>query len=279
MRFAIDIPTFGPYSDPRLLAALAHEAEDAGWDGFFLWDHVQVGWPDALSDPWIAMTAAACATTRIRLGAIVTPLYRRHPWQLARQAVTLDHLSGGRLVLGAGLGNDVFGEIGTFAGPADDRTRAAMLDEGLAVLAGLMSGEKFSFSGAHYTVRETQFLPAPLQKPRIPIWIAGTWPRKAPFRRAARYDGVAPMSADIEKPLSAGEIRAIAKFIRAHRTADALFDILQSGNTPGDDPSRARAIVAEHAEAGATWWLESVLPWKCPFDDFRRRIAQGPPRR
>jgi alkanesulfonate monooxygenase SsuD/methylene tetrahydromethanopterin reductase-like flavin-dependent oxidoreductase (luciferase family) len=169
MKFAFDTPQFGAFADPRLLAQLAHEAEDAGWDAFFLWDHIQVGWPDPVADPWIALAAIAMATSRILIGPIVTPLYRRHPWKLARETVTLDHLSGGRVVLGVGLGDDVFGEIRTFDGPMDPRTRAAMLDEGLAVLLGLWSAEKFSFEGAHYTIRDAQFLPAPLQKPRIPI--------------------------------------------------------------------------------------------------------------
>jgi alkanesulfonate monooxygenase SsuD/methylene tetrahydromethanopterin reductase-like flavin-dependent oxidoreductase (luciferase family) len=143
MKYAFDTPQFGAYADPRLLAQLAHEAEDAGWDAFFLWDHIQVGWPDAVADPWIALAAIAIATSRILIGPIVTPLYRRHPWKVARETVTLDHLSGGRVVLGVGLGDDVFGEIRTFDGPMDPRTRAAMLDEGLAVLLGLWSAEKF----------------------------------------------------------------------------------------------------------------------------------------
>ena len=131
---------------------------------------------------------------------MITPLPRRHPWKLAREATTLDHLSGGRLILGIGLGGDWFGELSSFGYPTDDGVRAEILDEGLAIVTGLLSGEQFSFAGKHYTIKPTQFLPKPIQ-PRIPIWIAGTWPRPRPFRRAARYDGVVPMSSNIEKDL------------------------------------------------------------------------------
>lgn len=278
MRYAIDTPQFGPYGDPRVLAQLAREAEDAGWDGFFIWDHINVGWPDPVADPWIALAAMACATQRIRLGPLVTPLPRRAPWKVAREAVTLDQLSNGRLILGLGLGGDWFGEISKFDGQTDDRVRAGMLDEGLAILTGLWSGEKFSFDGKHYQVGEQQFLPAPLQKPRIPIWLAGTWPKKKPFRRAVKFDGTVPMSADIEKLLSPDDIRDLAGFVAANRTIVGPFDIVVAGETPADDKQRARDFAASYADAGATWFLESTLPWKQPFEDFRRRIAAGPPR-
>jgi alkanesulfonate monooxygenase SsuD/methylene tetrahydromethanopterin reductase-like flavin-dependent oxidoreductase (luciferase family) len=278
MRFGIDTPQFGPYADPRVLAQLAREAEDSGWDGSFLWDHVNVGWPDPVADPWIALAAIACATERINLGPLVTPLPRRSPWKLARETVTLDHLSNGRVILGLGLGGDWFGEISTFAGPRDDHVRAAMLEEGLAILTGLWSGQKFSFEGKYYKVGETQFLPAPRQQPCIPIWLAGTWPRKGPFRRAARYDGIAPMSGNIETPLTPSDIRDIVKFIADHRTTMDQFDIVITGETSTDDPARARDLAAAYADAGATWFLESTLPWKQPFEEFRRRVAAGPPR-
>ncbi len=277
MRFGIDTPQFGPYGDPKVLAQLAREAEDAGWDGFFIWDHINVGWPDPVADPWIALAAMAVATKRIRLGPLVTPMFRRHPWKLARETVTLDHLSNGRLILGVGLGGDWFQEISAFDGPLDDKVRAAMLDEGLEVLTGLWSGEKFSFNGVHYKLRETQFLPRPMQEGGIPIWVAGTWPRKKPFRRAARFNGVAPISGNIEKPLSPSDIEAIAQFIARERKSDAPFDIIADGSTP-EDPAAARDFVAPYAQAGATWFLESTLPWKQPFEAFRRRIAAGPPR-
>jgi alkanesulfonate monooxygenase SsuD/methylene tetrahydromethanopterin reductase-like flavin-dependent oxidoreductase (luciferase family) len=278
MLYAFDTPQFGPYADPKFLAELARDAENAGWDAFFIWDHIQVNWPDPVADPWIALAAMAIATKRIRLGPLVTPLYRRSPWKLARETVTLDHLSDGRITLGVGLGADMFGEISTFDGPLDDKTRAAMLDEGLAVLQGLWSSEKFSFEGKYYKVREAQFLPGPLQRPRIPIWVAGSWPNKRPFRRAARFDGVAPVSTDIEKSLTPDDIRAIVAFIKRQRTSDAPFDVVHSGETLGENAEQDREIVAPYAEAGATWWLEGILPWKTSLDKVRARIRKGPPR-
>lgn len=276
MRFAIDTPQFGPYANPRTLSELAREAEGSGWDGFFIWDHVQVGWPDPVADPWVALAAMACATSTIRLGALVTPLARRHPWKVAREAVTLDHLTGGRLVFGAGLGVDIWGELTGFGITADERVRAEMLDEGLRILTGLWSGERFKFQGKHFRVDETQFLPKPVQQPRIPIWIAGGWPRKPPFRRAARYDGVVPMTADIEQPLTPSHIEQIVTYVRKHRTVEAPFEVLQSGVTPGESAAQDWQIVAPYAAAGATWWVETVLPWKRPFEEARRRIRKGP---
>lgn len=278
MRFGINVPQVGPYGDPGVLARLAREAENAGWDGFFIWDHINVGWPDPVADPWIALAAIATSTERIRLGPLVTPLFRRHPWKVARETVTLDHLSNGRLTLGVGLGGDWFGEISSFNGPMDDRIRAAMLDESLAILTGLWSGEKFSFDGEYYKVRETQFLPGPLQRPRIPIWLAGTWPKRKPFYRAIRFDGTVPMKAEIEKPLSPEDTKQIAEFVARHRNTEGPFEIVIGGQIPADDPARAHELAAEFAEAGATWFLESTLPWKQPLEAFRARIAAGPPK-
>src|ERR1022692_1424257 len=278
MQYAFDLPNFGPYADPRVLADLAHQAEDCGWDGFFIWDHIQVSWPDAVGDPTVQLTAIAMATKRIKFGPMVTPLPRRHPWKLAREAMTLDNLSGGRLILGIGLGGDWFKEMSTFGYPADDIARAEILDEGLAVLSGLLSGEPFSFAGKHYTVTLTQFSPKPIQS-RIPIWIAGPWPRPRPFRRAARYDGVVPTSSDIEKSLSADDIRAIAAFIKRNRIAEGPLDIMRAGITAGKSKSEAADIVAPFIEAGATWWNEAPIPWKTTLEEVRACILAGPPRR
>jgi alkanesulfonate monooxygenase SsuD/methylene tetrahydromethanopterin reductase-like flavin-dependent oxidoreductase (luciferase family) len=277
MKYAFDVANFGPYADPRVLADLAHRAEDAGWDGFFIWDHVQVSWPDAVGDTTVQLAAIAMATSRIRFGPMVTPLPRRHPWKLAREAATLDRLSGGRLILGIGLGGDWFTELSTFGYPLDDVVRAEILDEGLAIVRGLLSGEPYSFAGKHYTIKPTQFLPKPIQ-PRIPIWIAGTWPRPRPFRRAARHDGVVPMSSNIEKDLSTEDVRAIARFIKEHRASDSAFDLLHAGDTAGKSPREAADIVAPFVEAGATWWNEAPLPWKTTLEDIRARIEAGPPR-
>lgn len=277
MKYAFDVANFGPYADPRVLADLARRAEDAGWDGFFIWDHIQVSWPDAVGDPTVQLAAIAMATSRIRFGPMVTPLPRRHPWKLAREAATLDQISNGRLILGIGLGGDWFTELSTFGYPVDDVLRAEMLDEGLAIVCGLLTGEPFSFAGKHYTIKPTQFMPKPVQ-PHIPIWIAGTWRRPRPFRRAARYDGVVPMSANIEKDLSIEDVRAIVHFIKEHREGNGPYDIMHAGDTSGKSKREAADIVAPFIEAGATWWNEAPLPWKTTLEDVRARIDTGPPR-
>jgi alkanesulfonate monooxygenase SsuD/methylene tetrahydromethanopterin reductase-like flavin-dependent oxidoreductase (luciferase family) len=275
VRFGIDFPISGEYSDPQLLAELAREAETAGWDACFLWDHLQID-AEPIADTWIALTAIAIATKRIRLGPLVTPLFRRYPWKVARESVTLDHLSAGRVTLGVGLGSDTFGEISSFHGPLDDRIRAEMLDEGLAIITGLWKGAQFSFSGRHYRVEHAQFLPRPLQSPRIPLWIAGTWPHKAPFRRAARYDGVVPVAGDLSSSLTPADLMQLVEFVRRSRTTTAHFDVVQFGSTPGNNP-QDRNIVRPYARAGATWWVETPDPARQTLSEVRERIRRGPP--
>jgi alkanesulfonate monooxygenase SsuD/methylene tetrahydromethanopterin reductase-like flavin-dependent oxidoreductase (luciferase family) len=283
MRFAVDFPTSGEFSNPRLLAELAREAENAGWDGCFVWDHVQLGSAELIADPWITLTAIALATSRIRIGTLVTPLFRRNPWKLARETVTLDHLSEGRLILGVGSGSDVFGEISAFGGPLDDRIRAEMLDEGLAVLTGLWTGEQFSFDGKHYRVNQARFRPAAFQSPRIPIWVAGTWPKKPPFRRAARYDGIVPVAGDFSHSISPVQLVELLGYIKALRTTESLFDVVHLENRASSEADRGRSeadreIVAAYAAAGATWWVETIGPSQFPLEELRRRIRNGPPK-
>jgi alkanesulfonate monooxygenase SsuD/methylene tetrahydromethanopterin reductase-like flavin-dependent oxidoreductase (luciferase family) len=280
MKYAIHAPNFATYSDPQALAELAHEAEEAGWDGFFLWDHIfwKVPRPAPVADTWTLLTAMAMRTTRLTLGPLITPLPRRRPWTLARQATTLDHLSGGRLVLGLGLGGDWFGDYSTFGEPTDPVAHGAMLDEGLAILAGLWSGDPFSYQGQHYQVQAAQFLPRPLQQPRIPIWLAGTWPNKKPFRRAAQWDGVAAEGRSDHGPLQPQDIADLRAYIMAQRTSEAPFDITHIGRTPGADPAAGAAIVAPYAEAGVTWWLERIGDQDDALETMRPRVRQGPPR-
>jgi alkanesulfonate monooxygenase SsuD/methylene tetrahydromethanopterin reductase-like flavin-dependent oxidoreductase (luciferase family) len=277
VRFAIDLPNFGEYSDPHILAQLACEAEDAGWDGCFIWDHIQAERSVPVADPWIALAAMALMTKRIRIGPLVTPLFRRHPWRVARETATLDHLSGGRLTLGVGLGSDMFGEISTFDGPLADGRRAEMLDESLTILTGLWSGSTFTFSGKHFRVNDALFVPTPLQSPRIPIWVAGTWPKKPPFRRAARYDGVVAVGGDVESALSPAQVFDLGAYIRRFRSADSVFDVLQMGETHGESMEQDREIVAPYAVAGSTWWIESLFPRHREVEEARLRIRRGPP--
>jgi probable F420-dependent oxidoreductase len=284
VNFALYMPPFGDFADPRTLVDLARVAEASGWDGFFLWDHVALDWAGTLVDPWIALAAVAAATERIRLGPLVTPLPRRRPWVVARQAVSLDHLSQGRSVLGVGLGilPEEFENLGE---EGDLKARAAMLDEGLEVLAGLWRGEPFSYEGKHYRIHDAHFLPRPLQEPRIPIWVAGLWPARAPFRRAARWDGVFPLNqADLMQDLLPHQVREIAAYLREVRSSDEPFEILHRGSTSGEDRAQDLESVAAYAEAGATWWLENIHPWRFgwqgqgawPLDAVREYILAGP---
>jgi alkanesulfonate monooxygenase SsuD/methylene tetrahydromethanopterin reductase-like flavin-dependent oxidoreductase (luciferase family) len=276
VRFAIDLPNFGGYGNPHVLAELARDAEDAGWDGCFVWDHIQVERSIPVADPWVALAAMALVTRRIRIGPLVTPLFRRHPWKVARETVTLDHLSGGRLTLGVGLGSDMYGEISTFDGPRVDSIRAEMLDESLAIITGLWSGEIFSFNGKHFRVNNAHFLPTPMQSPRIPIWIAGTWPKKPPFRRAARYDGVVPVRGDIASTLSPTQVSDLLAYVGRFRSTDSVLDVVQFGETPEQSKAVDREIVAAYAAAGSTWWIESMFPHHLDVEQARQRIRLGP---
>jgi alkanesulfonate monooxygenase SsuD/methylene tetrahydromethanopterin reductase-like flavin-dependent oxidoreductase (luciferase family) len=291
MQFAIDIPHFGDFADPRLTAEVAREAEAAGWDAVWVWDHIQRDPGVPYADPWILLTVIALATKRVRLGPMVTPLPRRRPWLVAREAVTLDILSGGRLTLGLGNGSPIR-EFAAFGEEADLRIRAAKLDEGLAIIDGLFGGRPFSFTGEHYRLDEVEFLPTPLQRPRMPIWLATTWPIRAPFRRAARWDGTWPLRRDpdgISRPMSPDDIRGVCAVIAEERAAAGLpaglaadpgapFDVLVAGVTPADDPAAAAATAREFAEAGATWWTERINTSRGDLAEMRRRIRRGPPR-
>jgi alkanesulfonate monooxygenase SsuD/methylene tetrahydromethanopterin reductase-like flavin-dependent oxidoreductase (luciferase family) len=282
MRYGISVPNFADYGDVRLLAELAYEAEEAGWDGFFLWDHMvfDTGWHPANVDPWVAMTAIALRTSRIRFGPMVTPVARRRPWKLARETVTLDQLSGGRLIFGVGLGDPADVDYGLFGEDTDARIRAKKLDEGLDVLAGLWSGQPFSYSGTHFQIQETVFLPPPVQSPRIPIWAAGWWPNKPPMRRAARWDGVFPLKLTGDgRPamLTPDDLRQIIAYITEHRTSAGPFDVVIAGDTPAGDTAHVRDVLAPYAEAGVTWWLESLDSIAGSLEPLRARIRQGPP--
>lgn len=285
MRFAIDIPNFGAFADPHLTAEVARDAEAAGWDAVWVWDHTLRDRGVPYADPWILLAAIALATTRVRLGPMVTPLPRRRPWSVAREAVTLDHLSGGRFTLGIGLGNPPR-EFSAVGEEADPKIRAAKLDEGLAIVAQCWTGETFSFHGQHYRLDDVEFLPRPLQQPRIPVWLAATWPIRAPFRRAARWDGVWPLRRNpdgITMTLAPEDVRDVLETVAQDRAAAGRpvtdpFDVLVHGTTPADDPAQAAAISRPYAEAGATWWTERINSSRGSLAEMRRRVEAGPPR-
>jgi alkanesulfonate monooxygenase SsuD/methylene tetrahydromethanopterin reductase-like flavin-dependent oxidoreductase (luciferase family) len=276
MKYALYMPNFGTSSDPKLVADLAREAEEVGWDGFFLSDNIL--WTDPqnqpVGDPWVMLAAIALATSRVRLGTMITPLPRRRPWTVARQATTIDHLSNGRLILSVGTGGDWHGDFSAFGEPADDKTHGELLDEALAIIAGLWRGEPFSFDGAHYQVKNAQFLPRPVQQPRIPIWVGGVWPHKKPFRRGAGWDGVAAEGG--VKYLTPQDYREILPYIAKLRDAAKPFDVSAVGETSGNDPASV-AKVAAYAEAGVTWWLEWINGGRDSLAQMRQRIRQGPP--
>jgi hypothetical protein len=280
--YGVHVQNSGDYGDPRILADLAREAEEAGWDGFFIWDHLLYSVDEMLPvvDPWIALAAIALNTRRVRIGPMVTPLARRRPWKLARETASLDVLSEGRLVLGVGLGEPAEVEFAQFGEESDARTRAAKLDEALAIVTGLWSGEPFSHEGAHYTIQESTFLPSPVQKPRIPIWVGGEWPNKPPFHRAARWDGVFPSKRGValDEMMTPEDLGEIVGFIGQHRLLDDSFVVALGGYTPANDRSRAIEIVEAYVAVGLTWWLEGMNSLRGSRQDIRERIRQGPPK-
>ncbi|GAA1581884.1 LLM class flavin-dependent oxidoreductase [Kribbella karoonensis] len=285
MRFSVNIPNFGDFADAHVVVRVAKAAEEAGWDGLFLWDHVvhskeqRRGQP--FGDPWMLMTAAALATSRIKLGPLVTPVARRRPEQLARQVATLDSLSGGRVIFGAGLGGPIDDEFGSFGDETDPRVLAEKLDEGLDLMAAYWSGERVDHDGKHYRANDVELLPATVQRPRPPVWIAGYWPRKAPMRRAARWDGAVPLFANANhgQAPAVADVRELIAFLDEQRADRSTpYDVIVGGISPAGD---ARSIVEPLAEAGATWWDERQLITGTDFyrlDPVLRRIEQGPPK-
>ena len=247
----IFLAPFDELVDPNTLAELAAEAEERGWDGFFLWDHIRYREPvRAVADPWVALAAIAAATERIRIGPLVTPLSRRRVHKLARETVTLDLLSRGRLTLGVGLGSDHNDELAPFGEVAEPRERARLLDAGLERLAAYWAGE---------------FEPPPVQSPRIPVWVASRWPNRRPLRRAARWDGLFPI--ELPGPEALAELAAEVAELRAEAGAEGPFDLVV------DPPAGTDAAAWE--EAGATWVLADF--GRQPREaEVREAIAAGP---
>jgi alkanesulfonate monooxygenase SsuD/methylene tetrahydromethanopterin reductase-like flavin-dependent oxidoreductase (luciferase family) len=284
MRFSINIPNFGDFADARAVATAAEAAEQAGWDALFVWDHVvhdkskRQGQP--FGDPWMLLTAAALATSRIKLGTLVTPIARRRPEQLARQVATLDSLSGGRVIFSAGLGGPLEDEFASFGDTTDPVVLAQRLDEGLDLLERYWSGSPVNHDGRHYQVRDVTLLPATVQRPRPPVWVAGYWPNRAPMRRAARWDGAVPLftTARHGQPPPVDQVRDLVAYVREQR-GDGPFEIVLGGVSPGN-PAQARELIEPLIEAGATWWDERQLQTSDDLDRLApvlRRIEQGPP--
>jgi alkanesulfonate monooxygenase SsuD/methylene tetrahydromethanopterin reductase-like flavin-dependent oxidoreductase (luciferase family) len=230
-RHGIFVAPFEELSEPRVVADLAARADGRGWDGFFVWDHVGYAPPvRALADPWVTLAAVTMATERVTIGPLVTPLPRRRMHQLARETTSIDRLSGGRLVLGVGIGSARTGEFDPerFGEEGDARERGRLLDEGLDRLASYWGGE---------------FEPRPVQRPRIPVWVGVHWPNRRPLRRAALWDGVFPV--DLPGPEALTEVVARVRELREPSAGD--FEVIVT-NPAGTDPE-------PWIGAGATWCL------------------------
>src|SRR5229473_5574686 len=312
----IAVPCFA--ENPMELARLGIDAERAGFDGFFLWDHIvfsDTGEGPPIVDPWLVLAVVAASTTRVRLGTMITPLPRRRPWQLARETTTLDRLSNGRLILGVGIGSPGYGDFGIFHEPQGERARAELLDEGLAVLAGLWSGERFSYQGKHFTLDPVRFRPTPVQRPRVPVWVGGVLPARKPIARAARWDGMVPIRfaggglirpsvrdiADVGARITAA--RALAGGSPAAMAAGPAADAARTAGGPAagaaasampdapdrpasdfdlvvwaevaDVPAQVHQIALPYQASGAPWWIETAKPEPRWWEGVQERVASG----
>jgi alkanesulfonate monooxygenase SsuD/methylene tetrahydromethanopterin reductase-like flavin-dependent oxidoreductase (luciferase family) len=267
LRSAVWLPLFDALSDPLAVTRLAARAEEAGWHGFFVWDHVNWGAPiTSVADPWVTLTAIATVTEALAFGPMVTPLARRRPIKVARETATLDLLSGGRLVLGAGLGDDRYGNEYTKTGDETSaRIRGEMLDEALTILPAAWSGQPVRHRGKHYTVDDITFLPRPVQ-PTIPVWIAGYPGNKVPLRRAARFDGYFPVN--LESPDQVAQAVEALVDLRGTASPEQPFDVVVA--CPPDTD------VTPYAAAGATWWLTEFAPEGLTLDRIGAVIDDGP---
>ena len=278
MKYGIEIQG----GEPRKVGELAHEAEEAGWDGVFIADALAMGVKGYEEMPWfdtqVALAVIAMRTERIKIGTLIMAITRRRPWKLAREMMSLDQLSGGRMIMGVGLGaaedDGGFFKVGE---AMDLKVRAEIMDETLAVVTGLWSGKPFTFSGKHYRVDEMSMVPPPVQKPRIPIWAVGVWPKEKSMQRAVLWDGIIPQKykaspGDTARP---EDTREVALYARKNRKAGSAFDIVAGGSTQTRSRKKAVDKVRPFAEAGATWWIESVWSGETKL---RARIKEGPPR-
>lgn len=274
MRYGICAASIGEYAEPGRVVEVALAAEAAGWEALLVWDHLGCAWGVPSADPWILLAAAAQATVRLRLGTAVTPLPRRRPAVVASAVATLDRLSGGRVIFGAGLGG-VAQEFTAFGEPAAAADRAAMLDEGLDVVTALWSGRPVQHAGRFYQVDGVTLAPLPVQRPRVPVWIGGASPPAR--RRAARWDGWIIICDDDKGTMTVppARVAADAAAIAALRPAsdDAGFDMAITGVSAGPgDP-----VTAAYAQAGASWWLEHIHGRRGSHASMLARISAGPP--
>ena len=263
MHYGLLVANVGSYADPRNVVRVAQTAEASDWEGLFLWDHLAFVWGPPAADPWVTLAAVASTTSRLLLGTAVTPIARRRPHVVAHTVATLDVLSGGRVVFGAGLGG-VPSEFGAFGEDEDASVRAEKLDEGLGLLRRLWAGEHVDHGGRHFSIDGVTLAPLPVQQP-LPIWIGGN--STAALRRAARFDGWVADTADPHRmTVTPDQLKRKIEAIGANDD----FDVAVHGYSDAVEPTL-------YSDAGATWWLESIHDMRAPFDDLLRRIAAGPP--
>jgi alkanesulfonate monooxygenase SsuD/methylene tetrahydromethanopterin reductase-like flavin-dependent oxidoreductase (luciferase family) len=255
MRYGFVLP--GGSANEQIEQAIA--ADESGWDGVFVWEAAYG------VDAWTLLGAMAQRTQRVRLGTMLTPLPWRRPWKVASQAVTLDQVSGGRAIVAIGLGA-VSTDLGNTGEELDRRIRASMLDEGIDIMSGLWRGKR-RFAGQRYQVdlearADLSQVAQPVQKPAIPIWVVGAWPRRKSMRRVLRCDGLLPVA-------------------MGTNGARPEFDIIMEGETPADEAAKASELVRPWAEASCTWWIESrwQLPHESPerMQQVHQRLVAGPP--
>lgn len=270
MHYGIEVVPFGDYSNPRQVMELAQAAEASGWEAIWIWDHLL--FPYGAGDPWVTLAAVAAVTTHLKLCTGVAAVPRYRPQVLARTLVGLDLLSDGRMIFGAGAGVDF--DFAPFIEAADARTRAEMLDEGLAIIDAMLRGEPANYTGRHYQAHDARLVPSPVQQPRIPIWIGGD--SKAAYRRAARWDGwiIGTIDEMQNITLAPPQLAERVKSIQSYRSDSAPFDLAVDGTTqPGSS-----ALVAEYAAAGATWWFEAIFGTRGSHEELMQRIVAGPPK-
>jgi alkanesulfonate monooxygenase SsuD/methylene tetrahydromethanopterin reductase-like flavin-dependent oxidoreductase (luciferase family) len=263
---------------PHETLRLAQEAEQAGWDGVFTWDAISLpSWP--VYDPWVMMGALATVTERVTIGAMVLPLARRRPWKVVKEAVTIDHLSNGRLVLPVALGvTDDAGFHAVNTDSTDRRERAERLDESLEILEKGQTGQPFSHQGKHFQVNDMTLLPKPVQE-RIPVWAVAAWPKEKSLARAVRWDGIIPVNmtegANPFDPVQADMLREIVAWCAEHRQRTSPFDVVIEGKSDGPDDTD---YVGAVADAGATWFIESRWDEAETPESLLDRARKGPPR-
>jgi alkanesulfonate monooxygenase SsuD/methylene tetrahydromethanopterin reductase-like flavin-dependent oxidoreductase (luciferase family) len=282
MHYGISLPNGGVCGDARVLAELGCLAEESGWEGIFVEDYIvhQSDGAVPTCDPWLALAAMAVGTKRVILGTSVTPLNRRRPWKVAREALALDQLSNGRFILGVGSGDAHEAGFTRVNEVRDPKERAQILDEALDVITGLWTGKPFSYQGKHFQVDEMTFLPTPVQQPRIPILVGGVWPGKGPATRAARYEGCCLYMQDPSNEMrdwTPQDVREMLAFIESHRSDDKKgtpFDVKLGGRDRSDDWEKDRALMRSLAEAGVTWWVEYVPT--SDIETMRESIRRGP---